>query len=54
MQQAKEDVFIGSTTKALPKRRWRHKHDADKGATLKLCYLMRTLGKDEFKIELVD
>ena len=49
-----EDTFIGSTTSALYKRLYRHKYDADKGVKSKLCDLIRALGKDKFKIELVD
>ena len=49
-----DDVYVGSTTSALYKRLYRHKYDADKGMASKLCNLMRTLGKDKFKIELID
>ena len=49
-----DDIYIGSTTSALYKRLYRHKYDADKGMASKLCNLMRTLGKDKFKIELID
>ena len=49
-----DDAYVGSTTSALYKRLYRHKHDADTGAQSKLCSLMRALGKDKFKIEMVE
>ena len=49
-----DDTYVGSTTSALYKRLYRHKHDADTGAQSKLCSLMRALGKDKFKIEMVE
>ena len=49
-----DDSYVGSTTSALYKRLYRHKHDADIGAQTKLCNLMRAVGKDKFKIEMLE
>ena len=49
-----DDVYIGTTSQALYKRLYRHKCDMESGVESKLCNLMRQLGKDKFKIELVE
>jgi len=49
-----EHVFVGSTTSPLYKRLYRIKHDVDRGVDSNLCNLMRRLGKDKFKIELIE
>ena len=51
-----DDVYIGSTsnTTALFKRLYIHKTDMTKGSPSRLCELMRKLGKDKFKIELLE
>ena len=49
-----EHVFVGSTTSPLYKRLYRIKHDVDRGVDSILCNLMRKLGKDKFKIELIE
>ena len=49
-----DHVFVGSTTSPLYKRLYRIKHDVDRGVDSKLCNLMRKLGKDKFKIDLIE
>ena len=49
-----DDVYVGTTTQALYKRLYIHKADISKGVQSRLCELMRTLGKDKFKIELLE
>ena len=51
---ATDDSYVGTTTSALYKRLYRHKHDADIGLQSKLCNLMRAVGKDKFKIEMLE
>ena len=49
-----DDVYIGSTAEALYRRLYRHKCDAKKGVQSKLCCLLRSLGVDKFKIDMVE
>ena len=49
-----DDVYIGATSQALYKRLYRHKCDIGNGVESKLCNLMQQLGKDKFKMELVE
>ena len=49
-----DDVYIGSTSQVLYKRLYIHKTDMTKGSPSRLCELMRKLGKDKFKIELLE
>ncbi len=49
-----DDVYIGSTAQALYKRLYIHKADTEKGVRSRLCDLIRELGKDKFKIELLE
>ena len=49
-----DDIYIGSTTQALYKRLYIHKSEMEKGAVSKLYTLMRAIGKDKFKIELIE
>jgi len=49
-----DDVYIGSTTEALYRRLYRHKCDAKKGVQSKLYCLLRSLGVDKFKIDMVE
>ena len=49
-----DDVYVGSTSEALYRRLYRHKCDAKKGISSKLCNLMRSLGLDKFKIDMVE
>jgi hypothetical protein len=49
-----DDVYVGATTQALYKRLYRHKCDMEKGVESKFYDLMRNVGKDKFKIELIE
>ena len=49
-----DDVYIGSTSQVLYKRLYIHKTDMTKGSPSRLCALMQKLGKDKFKIELLE
>lgn len=48
------DLYIGSTSQVLYKKLYKHKYEMDKGSQTKLCKLMRSIGKDKFKIELLE
>ena len=49
-----DDVFIGSTAQPLFKRLYIIRADASSGKASALCNLMRQLGKDKFRIELLE
>ena len=49
-----DDVFIGSTSQPLHKRLYILRADALSGKASALCDLMRQLGKDKFRIELLE
>ena len=49
-----DDVFIGSTSQPLYKRLYLLRADALSGKASALCDLMRQLGKDKFRIELLE
>ena len=49
-----DDVFIGSTSQPLYKRLYLLRADASSGKASALCDLMRQLGKDKFRIELLE
>ena len=48
------DLYIGFTTQALFRRLYKRKYDMEKGSQTKLRNLMRSIGKDKFRIELVE
>ena len=49
-----DDVFIGSTSQPLYKRLYILRPDALSGKASALCDLMRQIGKDKFRIELLE
>ena len=49
-----DDVYVGTTPQALYKRLYIHKTDTTKGSPSRLRALMQKIGKDKFKIELLE
>ena len=49
-----DDVFIGSTSQPLYKRLYLLRADALSGKASALCDLLRQIGKDKFRIELLE
>jgi group I intron endonuclease len=49
-----DDVYVGATPQALYKRLYIHKTDTTKGSPSRLRALMQKIGKDKFKIELLE
>ena len=49
-----DDVYVGTTPQALEKRLYIHKTDTTKGSPSRLRALMQKIGKDKFKIELLE